>query len=399
MLIVGINAFHGDSSACILRDGILIASAEEERFSRKKHAAGFPSYALRWCLQEAQSVLGDIDHIAINRNPRANIKRKIWYALSHPFATLAKRDRMTNAARIGRLYDQITEALGVSADALEARLHHVEHHQAHLASSFFVSPFDSAAVVSVDGFGDFVSAMWGVGEGSTIDTLGQVGFPHSLGLFYLAVTQFLGFPNYGDEYKVMGLAPYGEPRYLPQMRSLVRLHSGGRFSLGLKYFRHHRQSVPMTWGEGEPQVGIVFGELMTELLGLPRNKTDPLEQRHMDVAASAQAMYEEAFFHLLDHVRAQSGETRLALAGGCAMNSVANGKIFDRTGFTDVYIQSAAGDAGGAIGAAYFVWNQVLKQPRTFFMQHSYWGPEFSPEQIRAAVSTRSADLESRLHD
>jgi carbamoyltransferase len=214
-------------------------------------------------------------------------------------------------------------------------------------------------------------------------------------LFYLAVTQFLGFPNYGDEYKVMGLAPYGEPRYLPQMRSLVRLHSGGRFSLGLKYFRHDKESVPMTWGEGEPQVGIVFGELMSELLGSPRNKAHPLEQRHMDLAASAQAMYEEAFFHLLNHVRVQSGETRLALAGGCAMNSVANGKIFDRTDFKNVYIQSAAGDAGGAIGAAYFVWNQVLQQPRTFSMHHSYWGPGFSPEQIGAAVSARSSDLAS----
>jgi carbamoyltransferase len=393
MLIVGVNAFHGDSSACILRDGILLAAAEEERFSRKKHAAGFPENALRWCLQEAQSVISDVDHIAVNRDPRANIKRKIWYAMSHPLATLAKRDRMLNAVRISGLRDQITEALAVPADALKARLHHVEHHQAHLASSFFLSPFQSAAVVSVDGFGDFVSAMWGIGEGREINTLGQVGFPHSLGLFYLAVTQFLGFPNYGDEYKVMGLAPYGEPRYLPQMRSLVRLHSGGKFSLGLRYFRHHRESVPMTWGEGAPQVGIVFGELMSELFGSPRKSADPLEQRHMDLAASAQAMYEEAFFHLLDHVRSESGETCLALAGGCAMNSVANGKIFDRTSFKNVYIQSAAGDAGGAIGAAYSVWNQVLKQPRTFSMQHSYWGPSFSPEQIQIAVSARSADL------
>jgi carbamoyltransferase len=393
MLIVGINAFHGDASACILRDGILLAAAEEERFSRRKHAAGFPVQALRWCLEQAGESAADIDHIAINRDPRANLHRKTWYALTHPVATLAKRDRLSNAVRIGRLPDQIAVALNVPVTSIKAQCHHVEHHRAHMASSFFVSPFETAAVVSVDGFGDFVSAMWGVGQGNLIDVRDQVGFPHSLGLFYLAITQFLGFPNYGDEYKVMGLAPYGQPVYLEQMRSLVRLRPNGLFALGLEYFRHHAEAVSMTWGDGEPQVGRVYADTLAELLGPPRKSGEPLEQRHKNLAASAQAMYEEAFFHLLQHVFTATGETHLALSGGCAMNSVANGKIFDQTGFKDVYIQSAAGDAGGAVGSAYFVWNQVLKQPRGFSMTHSYWGPGFSAAEIGSAVAARSAEL------
>jgi len=263
-----------------------------------------------------------------------------------------------------------------------------------LASAFIVSPFEKAAVVSVDGFGDFVGAMWGSGSGNRLEPRGRIFFPHSLGLYYLSLTQFLGFPKYGDEYKVMGLASFGEPSVLEKMRRIVKLNSNGRFELGLEYFIHHSEGVTMTWNGGEPKMGPVYSREMVQLLGSPRNPDYPIQKRHQDVAASLQAMYEEAFFHLLNSVYEGTKIPHLCLAGGCAMNSVANGKIFDRTPFEEVYIQAAAGDAGGALGAAYYVWNQVLDQPRDFVMEKAYWGPEFSEAELREALGFRHKELE-----
>ena len=393
MLVIGLNAYHADAAACILRDGVLLAAAEEERFSRIKHSAGFPAHALRWCLDAAGVAAGDIDHIAINRNPRANIGRKLLHVLSHSSGYSLIRDRLSNAKRVGGIAEDVAKACGVEPRSIRARIHGVGHHRAHMASSFLVSPFADAAVVSVDGFGDFLSAAWGIGKGTRIDVLGQVGFPHSLGMFYLALTQYLGFPNYGDEYKVMGLAPYGSPTRMPEMRKLVHLGAQGSYSLNLDYFVHHTQGAAMTWGSGEPVIGKVFSDRLAELLGPVRETHEALEQRHMDIAASAQAMYEEALFHLLNHVQQLAGTTRLALAGGCAMNSVANGKIFERTAFRELYVQSAAGDAGGAIGAAFDTWHVVSKQDRCFVMDHAYWGPEFSPDEMENAVALRSDEL------
>ena len=233
---------------------------------------------------------------------------------------------------------------------MRAEFHPVEHHLAHLSSAFHVGPFDQAAVVSVDGFGDFSSAAWGTAAGCEISTHGRVYFPHSLGIFYQAITQYLGFPHYGDEYKVMGLAPYGRPLLLDAMRKIVRLLPDGGFELDLKFFRHHREDVPYQWADGSPEFGDLFSPALEDLLGPRRLPTDPLEDRHRDIARSAQAMYEEAFFHLLAYLQERSGLTDLALAGGCAMNSVANGKVRRMTPFRRVYVQAAAGDAGGAIG-------------------------------------------------
>jgi carbamoyltransferase len=200
------------------------------------------------------------------------------------------------------------------------------------------------------------------------------------------MTQFLGFVNYGDEYKMMGLAPYGKPSYLEQMRSIVKLQKEGGFSLDLDYFMHQSEGVSMVWESGAPKIGRVFSPALQDLLGPLRSGGLPIEQRHKDLAASAQAMYEEAFFHLLNHVQKTTGKTALCLAGGCALNSVANGKIFKRTDFKDFYAQPAAGDAGGAIGAAYYVWNQQLKKPRSFVMDHAYWGPGFDDEAVESVL-------------
>ena len=391
--ILGLNAFHGDSSACLVVDGRLVAAAEEERFRRIKHWAGFPSEAIRYCLHEGGITIDQVDHIAVNRNPSANLLKKALFAFSRRPSLAAVRNRLANAAQINDLKSLAAITFGTTSDQLRAEFHNVEHHQAHLASSFLISPFDSSAVVSVDGFGDFVSSMWGEGHGNSITVSDQVMFPHSLGLFYLALTQFLGFPRYGDEYKVMGLAPYGRPTEIDKMRRIVKLKPKGHFALNLDYFLHHSEGVSMVWDDGEPLVGPVFSDRLVKLFGPPRDKDDPLTEFHKDLAASLQEMYEEAFFHILGEVHLRTGNPNLCLAGGCAMNSVANGKIFDRSKFRDLYIQSAAGDGGGAIGAAYHVWNQKLGNPRSFVMDHAYLGPEFSDEKIRESLGSRNEEL------
>jgi carbamoyltransferase len=279
-------------------------------------------------------------------------------------------------------------------DSFRGAFHNVEHHLAHLSSAFHVSPFNEAVVVSVDGFGDFTSAAWGIGRGNDITIHGRVHFPHSLGIFYQALTQYLGFPFYGDEYKVMGLAPYGVPSRMDAMRKIVKLASNGAFALDLAYFRHHRERIAYTWTSGAPEFEDLFSPALEELLGRRRRPEDPLEDRHRDIARSVQAMYEDAFFHLITPLQKQFDLTDIALAGGCAMNSVANGKIRRVTPFQRVYVQSAAGDAGGAIGAAYSVWHK-LGSGRCFVMDHAYWGPHFSAEEIALLINERHAEIEA----
>ena len=397
MIILGLNAFHGDSSACLVVNGQLVAAVEEERFRRIKHWAGLPTEAIRYCLKAGGTSIEGVDRIAINRNPRVNRFRKAFYAFTRNPSLAVITDRLRNTAKLQNVRDEIASSLGVPAEKILARIDNVEHHLAHLASAFFVSPFEEAAVISVDGFGDFASMMWGAGQNNRIETADRIHFPHSLGLFYLAITQYLGFPNYGDEYKVMGLAPFGKPTEIENMRKIVRLLPDGRFSLDLKYFLHHSEGVSMVWDDGEPTIGKVFSPALVDLLGPARTSGQQLEVRHCNVAASAQVMYEEAFFHILNHVNRKTGLSALALAGGCAMNSVANGKIMQETGFKDVYVQSAAGDAGGAIGAAFAVWHQQLDHPRSFEMDHAYWGPEFSTEELLALLNRCSSALKDQF--
>lgn len=393
MLILGINAYHGDAAACIVRDGQLLSAVEEERFRRIKHWAGFPTEAIRYCLSEAGVTIAQVDHIAVNRNPSANLLKKALFAFSKRPSLAAVTNRLKNATRLASIEDTLSVELGAPREQIKAQMHAIEHHRAHIGSAYLVSPFDAAAVVSVDGFGDFVSTMWGSGRGNAVSISDEVNFPHSLGLFYLAMTQYLGFPHYGDEYKVMGLAPYGQPKYLDKMRQIVRLLPGGRFELELDYFLHHSEGVAMVWEAGEPKIGRVFSDTLTGLLGPARTEGEALSDYHKDLAASMQAMYEEAFFHILNHVQHETGLDRLCLAGGCAMNSVANGKIFQNTGFRDVYIQSAAGDAGGAIGAAYVVWHQELNKPRGFVMEHAYYGPQYSDDAVAALLKSQQDEI------
>ncbi len=389
-VILGLNVFHGDSSVVSIRaDGRApeVAGIEEERLRRVKHWAGFPEQALRALAGRP----GDppIRAAAVGRKPSAQLFRKVLHALSGG-APLAKiLDRVRNVARVRSLEERVRAALPPERVAKGFGVVPVEHHRAHLASAFLCSPFERAALCSVDGFGDFVSTMRGLGEGSRIRVADSTPFPHSPGIFYLAVTQHLGFPRYGDEYKVMGLAATGEPRLLSRMREVIRHDGRGRIRLDLACFRHHDEGVAMTWDDCEPRIGPVFSDEFLRRFGPARMPDDPLEDRHREIAASAQAAYEEAFHDLLRDLQARTKERRLCLAGGCALNSVANGKIFEKTPFTDVFIQPAAGDAGTALGAALWLRHVIGGAPRDWIQTRADLGPEFAPAEIRARLEGR----------
>ena len=390
MNILGINAYHGNASAAIVCDGKLIAAVEEERFNRVKYAAGFPAAAIRYCLQEAGLTPAEIHHVAVPRNPYARLATKLWYAMRMPsFA----RERAKVLVKFTGIPEALAAAFDLDPAKLSAKFHRIEHHQAHLASSYFVSPFENAALLSADGLGDFASTMWGTASGNRMHVDGAVAFPHSLGLFYSAVTQYLGFLKFGDEYKIMGLAAYGEPQQLDAMRDVVtfdpRSKSNG-FQLALEYFTHHRSGPEMSWAEADktPTLGKMFSDEMGKKLGGPARLPDaPLQQRHRDLASALQARLEEVYLGMLRKLAAQTHSKSVCLAGGVAFNCVANGKIFDSTPFEEVYVHPAAGDAGLAVGAAFYVWHQILGKPRSFVMDHAYWGPGYTPDAVRSAIA------------
>jgi carbamoyltransferase len=389
--VLGINAFHADAAAAGLADGRLVAAVEEERFRRVKHWAGFPEQAMHYCLAAMDIADGEADGLAalaVSRQPRAYLWRKALLAATHPRSLRRAASRVRNLAAVAGLEGRVAASLGSRAPRLIVP---VEHHLAHMASAFFCSPFEDAMCLTVDGFGDFVSTMMAVGSGNRIEVLRRIHFPHSLGLFYTAITQHLGFLGFGDEYKVMGLAAYGEPTFAGQLRRLVPATGGaggdGGFRLDLRYFRHLSEGVDMTWDDGAPQLGVVFTPELERLLGPARLAQEELAQRHKDLAASLQLVYEERFFALVRALQRATGRKALALAGGCAMNSLANGKLFERTGVEEIYIQAAAGDAGTALGAALWAHHVALGAPRGFVMEHCYWGPEFSRTEIRRAIA------------
>lgn len=414
MHILGINAYHGDASAAIIRDGEIIAAVEEERFNRVKHCAGFPGESIRYCLNAAGVSLEDLEHVGISRDPSAHLHKKVLFAATRAMKSIggiertrppgesrdrgfvaAVTERLANAGKVRDLKEDLAGVLGISKSRVGARIHSVEHHRAHLASAFFVSPFDNAALLSIDGFGDFISTMWAAGEGTEIDVLGQVEYPHSTGIVYTATTQFLGFPHYGDEGKVMGLAPYGQPRFIEEFRDIIRTEENGQFRLNLDYFRHHAEGVDMTWDSGSPVIGRIFSEEYTSTFGPAREKAGALTDRERDIAASLQLRLEEVGFHILNYLHEQTGLTDLGLAGGVAYNSVMNGKILLKTPFRRVYVQPAAGDSGTALGVCYEIHNRLLGGRRGFVMDGAYTGPEFSDEEIRTELERAGLAYES----
>jgi carbamoyltransferase len=385
-VILGLNAYHGDSAACVVVDGRLVAAAEEERFRRIKHWAGFPSESIRYCLSEAGVALEDVSTIAINSDSRAAQLQRLAYVAKHrprlSYLVRQVRTRMKRAGLARVLAETFPNA------QFRGRIARVEHHLAHLASAYYLCPWDRAAAVSVDGFGDFASAAWGFASGSDIHIDGRVHFPHSLGILYETLTQFLGFPNYGDEYKVMGLAPYGKRTYVDRLHELLLLNEDGSFELNLKYFRHASEQVVGTWTGGEPvKNGLLYTPLLAELLGPPRAEGEPLTQHHIDLAHATQALYERAFFHLLRKLHERRPCDSLVLAGGCAFNSVANGKVTLQTPYRRLYVQSAAGDAGGAVGAALHCHYSGSEERTHPSLQHAYLGPAFSDQEVSALLA------------
>ena len=415
MYVLGINAYHGDASAALIRDGGLVAAVEEERFNRCKHCAGFPAESIRYCLDVAGISMEEVEHVGISRDPSAHLHKKILYAATRAAKSLGGSDRagsgaaqnagrgifgaiserIANTAKVRDLKADLAKQLAVQKGSLKARFHNVEHHRAHLASSFYVSPFEQAALLSIDGFGDFISTMWGVGKGNDIEVFGQVEYPHSTGILYTATTQFIGFPHYGDEGKVMGLAPYGVPRFMEEFRDMIMTEEGGHFRLNLDYFRHHAEGVEMSWDEGSPVIGRIFSEEYVKRFGPAREKGEPITDRERDIAASLQRRLEEVGFHILNHLHERTGLTDLGLSGGVAYNSVMNGKILLNTPFKRIFVQPAAGDSGTAIGACYQIYNGILKQPRSFVMEGAYTGPEFSENEIRDELERSNLPFET----
>ena len=456
MYILGINAYHGDAAAAIIKDGELIAAAEEERFNRAKHCAGFPTESIRYCLKTAGIGIEEVEHIGLSRDPSAHLHKKVLFAATRAARQLTRGgrqatsapslesgvrsresivaletdhgdggtgrrgkgenggtgeqgngkkhstgmfaqvvDRLANAAKIRDIKDVLANELGVSSSNLTARFHNIEHHRAHLSSAFYVSPFDRAALLSIDGFGDFISTMWGRGEDTAIEVLGQVEYPHSSGIVYTATTQFLGFPHYGDEGKVMGLAPYGKPRFMEEFRQIIRTEEHGRFTLNLDYFRHSAEGVDMTWNQGSPVIGQIFSNEFVRTFGPQREPNTALTDRDRDIAASLQLRLEEVGFHILRHLHEQTGLTDLGLAGGVAYNSVMNGKILLNTPFKRVFVQPAAGDSGTALGVCYEIYNGSLKNKRGPSMEGAYTGPEFTDAEIKAELQRSNLSFET----
>ena len=386
MIILGINAYHADASASILVNGKLIAAIEEERFTRTKHWSGFPVQAIVFCLNETGVPLKDVDYICIGRDPKAKFKKKLGFMMQSPLHVLKYAvNRFANAKKIISIASELQKVdPTLSIEELQSKIQNVEHHRSHLASAFYPSPYEDAAILSIDGSGDFSTTMLARGKGTDIEVLEDIDFPHSIGVFYTAMTQLLGFPYYGDEYKVMGLAPYGEPRYVDLLRDVVQLIPGGLFRLNLSYFQSPHKGYVYYSDDFIPLVHSLFNEKMEARFGELRKKDEELTQYHKDLAASVQRYTEEIIFHVLNYLYKITGLTKVCIAGGVAQNSVANGKITRNTPFKEVYIPSAGHDAGISMGSAYWVEHMVAKQKRCEPVFNANTGSRFTSDFIKS---------------
>jgi len=394
MLILGLNMFHADASAAIVLDGEIKFAVAEERLNRRKHFGGFPALAVKACLDAVGAKISDVDHVAVGQDSDANLAKKVQYALANPakilnFIRLRQRKEAMRDMR-----SLLARALEVDSAQLRFQEHHLEHHIAHIASAYYCSPWEKAAGFSYDGSGDFVSTMTARCEGNEIEVLDRLFLPHSLGSVYTMICEFIGYTQYGDEGKVMGLAPYGKDTYCNEIAKIVKPERAG-FRLDLGYFKPLGSNQGMqVLPDGTVRLARHFSARMEKLFGEPRHPHSEITQRDMDLAFALQQRFEEIFFHLANRLHERVPLDDLALAGGCALNSVANGKLFDRTPFRRTYIQPAAGDEGLAIGAALHTYHSVLKQPRRHELKGSYLGPEFSDSRIQSAL--QNAGLEFR---
>jgi carbamoyltransferase len=404
VLILGVSCYFHDAAAALLRDGHLVAAAEEERFSRKKHDFDFPEKAIEFCLHTAGVQAADLDYLVFFEKPFLKFERLLLTSMQ----TFPRSLKVFREAMLTWLGDKIwirhliQNKLGLPGE----KILFSEHHLSHAASSFLCSPFDEAAILTIDGVGEWTTASIGVGKGTQVRLLKEIRFPHSLGLLYSAFTAFLGFEVNEGEYKVMGMAPFGVPEYVDQVKKLIRLHNDGSFELDMDYFSFHHSS-DQTYNQkfaalfGPPRSPEAY--FFTERSGYPSyfgdkpsnyNQLCQENQRYADIAASIQVVIEEAVLNLAHQAFRETGSKNLCMAGGVALNSVANGRVLRETQFEGLYIQPAAGDAGGALGAALFGYHTVLGQPRSFVMEHAYWGEEHSAAQTEEFLKSNGIAYE-----
>jgi carbamoyltransferase len=394
MLILGLNMFHADASAAIVQDGEVVFAIAEERLNRRKHFGGFPALAVKACLDAVGAKISDLDHVAVGQDSDANLAKKVRYALANPTKVLNFIRLRQRKQSMRDLRSLLATALEVNSKQLRFEEHHLEHHLAHIASAYYCSPWEKAAGFSYDGSGDFVSTMMARCEGNNIEVLERVFLPHSLGSVYTMICEFVGYNKYGDEGKVMGLAPYGKDQdaYRELLSKIVTPNSSS-FQLDLSYFKPLGSNSGMqVLPDGTVRLARHFSDRMEVLFGKPRDPHAEITQRDMDLAFALQNRFEEIFFHLLNNLHRQVPCDDLVMAGGCALNSVANGKLFGRTPFRSTYIQPAAGDEGLAIGAGLHTYHSVLQQPQRHELKNSYLGPEFSDSRIESSLKKANLD-------
>ncbi|MEK6677143.1 MAG: carbamoyltransferase [Planctomycetota bacterium] len=380
MNILGISCYYHDSGAALVCDGQLIAAGEEERFNRQKHFSGFPTQAVQYCLDEAELDISEVDYIGFYEKPLVKFSRILETILAcwpRTYFPWLKAMPLWLGHRL-HIAKDIQKHLRTDREIL-----YCQHHLSHAASAFLVSPFEEAAIISADGVGEWTTTAWGVGKGNTIDIRQELRFPHSVGLLFSAITAYLGFRVNDAEWKVMGLAPYGKPKYVDKFREVVDLREDGSFRLNLKYFAHQYSTTRTFNGHWE------------KLFGQPqRPEESELSDFHRDIAHSGQKIVEEIMLNIARHIRRETKLDRVCIAGGVGLNSVANWRLFKECGFKDIFIQPAAGDSGGAVGTAFYIENCVLNRPRTFQMDHAYFGPSFTDSQIRASLTKLGAKFE-----
>jgi carbamoyltransferase len=387
-LVLGINSAHGDASAVLVGDRGIVAAIAEERINRKKHCGGFPRLAVREVLRLGGASVGDLTDIAVARDPRANLAAKLAFVARHPAANAPRAlSRLRTHKKVASSNEAVAEALGARESDVRATFHQVEHHVAHVASAFFTSPFERATGISVDASGDFASSLIAGCEGTRLDARSRVLWPHSVGVFYTAICQYIGFTRFGEEYKVMGLSAYGVNSFAREMQKLVRHDPERGFLLDLDYFRHHRIAEPIAEGEdGEMLVAQLWGERMTSLFGPPRRPGEPITDRDRDLSASLQTRFEEVYLAHVARAVERTGVRDVVMAGGSVLNSVANGRMITERVVDRAYFHPAASDDGTAAGAALHVHHAVHGRPRAPALRHAYLGTEWSDAEIEPAV-------------
>ena len=376
--VLGLNFLHSDSSACLFENNELVVAAEEERFLRVKHTTLFPFNAIKFCLSHVNINISDISVITINSRPTSSIIKKILFLLQNPSAYKIAINSAKNTQSKLTLKKYISKI--DENHNFNGKIFYADHHKSHIASSLYFSDFEECVNLSVDGFGDFASCAWGYSKNKNLKLDSKIYFPHSLGIYYQAMTQFLGFKNYGDEYKVMGLSPYGKPKYIKEISNLINKTDFG-FNLNLKYFEHHKKKILQINKNNQAEYLNLYSNKLVDLLGRARTNNDEITQYHMDLAKSIQSVYEDIFFHLLNIVYRKYQNPNLTLSGGCAMNSVANGKIIKKTPFKNIYISPNPGDGGGSVGSACAYLSNKFKK-KIYVKNYSYLGPKFNNDEI-----------------